>query len=124
MIEIRKLAAVDMAWLGSRVILAEYAVGIALPLVLGFFSLRAGFYGSSPILWEGVLGFWLVSIGINYIPLFIYAVLIARAGTTRVEGGPEIAHARRYGTQQVIILIPFMVVILALLQESHRSKKS
>jgi hypothetical protein len=68
------------------------------------------------------LGFWLVSIAANYIPLFIYAVLIAKGGTVKGEGQPELAHAKRYGIQQVIILVPFLVVILALLQESHSAK--
>ena len=37
-IEIRKLAAVDMAWLGRRLILTEYALGVILPLALGALS--------------------------------------------------------------------------------------
>src|ERR1700675_1203627 len=101
MIDIRKLAAVDMAWLGTRLILAEYALGVVLPGVLGFISLRGGMSG-----WGEWLGIWLLGIAANYIPLFIYAVLIARGGTAKAEGEPEIAHARRYGLQQVMILVP------------------
>jgi hypothetical protein len=62
------------------------------------------------------------TIGLNYIPLLIYAILIARAGTAKKEGGPEIARARQYGTQQIIILVPLLVVIVALLQEISRQK--
>ncbi len=123
MINIRKLAAVDMVWLGPRVIIAEYALGVVLPLSLGLFSIRLGFPGYVKSGWETAVGFWLVSIGLNYIPLFIYAVLIARGGTVKEEGQAELAHARRYGTQQVIILIPFFVVILALVQEYHRRQR-
>ena len=72
-INIRKLAAVDMAWLGTRVIVAEYALGVILPLGLGLVSIRSGLLGSAPVGWETVLGFWLISIAANYIPLFIYA---------------------------------------------------
>jgi hypothetical protein len=100
MINIRKLAAVDMVWLGTRIILAEYALGLVLPLILGLLSIRSGLSG-----WKAVLGIWLIAIAANYISLFIYAVLTARAGTVREEA------------QQVIILVPFLVVILALLQE-------
>jgi hypothetical protein len=120
MISIRKLAAVDMAWNGTRFILIEFALGIVLPLFLGLLSLRAGLFAPVRTPWEWVLGLWLVTIGANYVPLFIYAVLIARGGTVKEEGLPEVAHARRYGVQQVMILVPFMVVIVAILQEMRR----
>jgi len=112
-----------MAWLGTRVIVAEYALGVILPLILGLLSIRSGVFGSALIAWGTVLGVWLVSIAVNYIPLFIYAVLIAKAGTEKEEGLPEYAHAKRYGVQQVIILVPFLVVILAFLQEGRRRQK-
>lgn len=120
MITIRKLAAVDMAWLGTRVILAEYALGILLALILGLISVRSGLFGLDRSDWEVALGFWLVGIAANYIPLFVYAVLIARGGTVKQEGQPEFAYAKRYGVQQVIILIPFLVVVLTLVQEGRR----
>lgn len=109
-----------MAWLGARVILTEYALGIILPFILGLVSIRSGFFGLSRNVWEAVLGSWLITIGVNCIPLFIHAFLIARAGTIKQEGEPELARARRYGVQQVVILIPFLVVILALAQEGRR----
>jgi hypothetical protein len=121
MINIRKLAAVDMAWLGTRVIVAEYAIGVALPLVLGVLSIRSGLLGPARSGWEAALGFWLIGIAANYVPLLIYSLLIARAGSAKQEGQPELAHARRYGLQQVILLVPFFVVVLALVQEmKHR----
>jgi hypothetical protein len=122
MIEIRKLAAVDMAWLGTRVILAEYALGVLLPAILGVISIRGGMSDTGQIGFGTTLGFWLIGIAANYVPLFIYAVLIARAGTAKAEGEPEIAHARRYGLQQVIILVPLLVVIVALVQERRRAR--
>jgi hypothetical protein len=123
MINIRKLAAVDMAWLGTKIIVTEYALGIALPLALGLLSIRAGLIRQVVVGWEAALGVWLVFIGLNYIPLFIYAVLIAKARSAREEGQTEFVHAKRYGIQQVIILVPLLVVILALLQESRRHPK-
>jgi hypothetical protein len=120
MIIIRKLVAVDMVWLGSRVIVAEYALGILLPIALGVLSIRAGYFSPVRTPWQIGLGIWLVCIGINYIPLFIYAVLIALGGTVKEEGQPENANARKYGIQQAVILIPLLVVILALVQEGRR----
>lgn len=120
MIDIRKLAAVDMLWLGARLIVTEYALGILLPLVLGWLSIRSTLSAAQPIGWEEILGIWLISIAANYVPLFIYAVKISRAKTVKEEGQSELAHARRYGIQQVIILVPFLVVVLALVQEARR----
>ena len=113
-----------MAWLGARVILAEYALGIVLPLILGLISIRSGLLRPLEIGWEAVLGAWLVTIAMNYLPLFIYALRIARAGTAKEEGQPEIVHAKRYGVQQVIILVPFLVVALALMQEGRYRQKA
>jgi hypothetical protein len=117
MISIRKLAAVDMAWLGGPVILAEYGLGIFLPLLLGVLSIRAGLRDPAGSAWETILAIWLFSIAANYVPLFIYAVLIAKAETIEEEGQPEIAHAKKYGLQQIVILVPLLVVLLALIQE-------
>ncbi len=120
LIEIRKLAAVDLAWLGARIIVGEYALGIVLPLALGCLSLRAGF--ALPDVWnrQTVFGVWLVAIAANYVPLFLYALSIARTGSVQAEGLPEIKNARRYGVQQVMILVPLAVVILAVWQERRR----
>ena len=108
MIKIRKLVAVDMAWLGARLILAEYALGIVLPLALGILSVRAGWFSAVRWGWGTILGLWLIGIAANYIPLFVYAVLIARAGTVKAEGQPE--------------LVPVLVVILAIAQESRSGR--
>lgn len=120
MINIRKLVAVDMVLHDTRFILGEFAIGIVLPLTLGFISLRTGLFGPVPVGREIVLGLWMVSIAVNYIPLFIYAVLIARSGTVKEEGQPELAHVKCYSIQQAIIFIPFVVALLAIIQESRR----
>ena len=109
-----------MAWFGARVVVTEYALGVMLPLVLGILSLRAGIAQQDWANWQTILGMWLVTISANYVPLFIYAVAIARAGTAQEEGLPEFAHAGRYGIQQAIILVPFFVDLLALIQERKR----
>ena len=122
MIEVRKLAAVDMAWLGTRVIVTEYALGVMLPLGLGILSLCAGLARQDLANWQTILGAWLLTISANYVPLFLYAVAIARGGTVREEGLPEFAQAGRYGIQQAIILVPLFVVFLAFAQERQRRK--
>jgi len=121
MINIRKLAAVDMAFHGTRFIVAEFALGVVLPFILGLLSLRSGLHIA--FTWQVVIGIWLMTIAANYIPLFIYSVLIAKAGSVKEEGQPEIANAKRYGIQQMIILVPFMVVVVAIVQELRQRKR-
>jgi hypothetical protein len=117
LIEIRKLAAVDMAWLGTRLIVAEYAFGVVLPLTLGVLTLRRTLLAAQPSPFQLVLGIWLLGIAANNVPLFLYAVSLARSGTAKAEGTPELPRARRYGLQQVMILVPLFVVALAIIQE-------
>ena len=42
MINVRKLAAVDLYFLGPKIILAEFGLGVPLMLALGILSLRSG----------------------------------------------------------------------------------
>jgi hypothetical protein len=117
MINLRKLVAVDLLIHGKRFILVEFALGIVLPLLLGIFSIRSGLSNQHLSNWQTILGISLLGIGTNYIALFLNAILISRKDTVREEGQSELAHVRRYGAQQVVILIPMLVVIVALLQE-------
>ena len=123
MINLRKLVALDMLLHGKRFIFGELAIGVLLPLILGLSFLRGGLFGQVQPVWETILGFWLVGIAVNYIPLFVYAVLIARSGTIEEEGQPEMARVKIYSIQQVVIFVPFLVAILALLQEGRRVEK-
>ena len=123
MINIRKLAAMDMALHGVRLIASEYAFGIVFALVLGLLSMRSILVSPGRIGWQTLSVVWLVGVAANYVPLFIYAVIIARAGTAKEEGQPEFARARRYNIQQLLILVPFLVAVIALLQERLRRHK-
>jgi hypothetical protein len=121
-IQVRKLAAVEMAVLGTQVTVFAYALGMILPLLFGLFALVLNSMAPQPADWQVALGTWLVAIAVNYVPLFAYALSIARAGTVAREGEPELAHARRYSIQQIIVLIPFLVPVLTLAQERGRRR--
>lgn len=120
-INIRKLAALDMAFHGSRLIVTEFALGVVGPLALGVLSL-ARERGR----WQGVLGMYLIFLGIDYIPLLIYSVAILRKRSTREEVADELEHrdkiASRYFPQTLLLLIPLVVPFLALSQEQRRRK--
>jgi hypothetical protein len=124
MVNFRKLVAVDMVVNGTRFILAEVALGVVIPLILGVLSLLSDLLGGNQPGRDTVLGIWLVGIAVNYVPLLIYAVLIARGGTVKEEGGPEVVRAKRYTIQQVIILVPFVVAVLAVIQEISQRQQA
>lgn len=114
-LNVRKLVALDMTFLGTRVIVAEYAVGVVLPAVIGLLSLRRGAL---------LLGIPLLWIALNYVPLFLHSVDLARRGTARQEVAAELAdrrQARSYSWRQLWILVPLAVVGFALAQRAKRS---
>ena len=121
MINPRKLAAIDIVFLGSKLIIAEFAGGVLLCVALGTFVL---FRGHS--FWQFALGLYFVSLGINYVPLLVYAVAITRGQSARVEMGDELIDERRamakYRRQSILLLVPLPVPILALARERRRAQ--
>ena len=114
-IEIRRLAAVDIAFLGSRFILAEFSIGVFGSLGLGFLTLlRTHSLGGT------VFGAYLVSIGVNYVPLLVHAIDIVRHGTAHQEIADELPEKhrvfRKYRRQSLLLLVPLVVPILAIVQ--------
>lgn len=116
LIRVRRLAELDLALHGKRFTLSEFSAGVTLPAALGTYTL---FIGHSPF--ETLLGIYLVLLGLNYLPLLIYASAISRRSNERVEyseASPSLKHEiKKYGVQQAIILIPFAVILVAFIQE-------
>ena len=72
-IEIRRLAAVDIAFLGSQFILAEFSIGVFGSLGVGVLTLvRTHSLGGT------VFGAYLLCIGVNYVPLLVHAIDLVR----------------------------------------------
>jgi hypothetical protein len=117
----RKLAAIDIVFLGSKLIIAEFAGGVLLCVALGTFVL---FRGHS--FWQIALGLYFVSLGINYVPLLVYAVAITRGQSARVEMGDELIDERRamakYRRQSILLLVPLLAPILGLARERRRAQ--
>ena len=115
----RKLAAIDILFLGSKFVIAEFAAGVFLCAALGTFVL---FRRTSVA--QLALGLYLISLGVNYVPMLIYAIGIASGQTARAELGGELEDTRRamakYRRQSVLLLVPFLVPIIALGQSRRR----
>lgn len=113
----RKLAAIDIYFLGSKLIVFEYALGVVGLTFFGAWSiLYAIAHGRSP--WMLAFGAYLIAIGLNYVPLFVFAVGIAREHNACDILGTELAdrsHAmRKYRRQSLLLLVPFAVLIASL----------
>jgi len=71
--------------------------------------------------WQHILGLYLISLGINYVPMLVYAVAIKRGKSARAEISDELKDERRtmakYRRQSILLLVPLLVPILALAQE-------
>jgi len=124
-IDIHTLAALDIALHGAKFIIAEFAVGVLLCGVIGVRSLWAGLltHPGQPTPFLTLMGVEMLGAALNYVPLLLYAVALARQGGAGSAAGMVSAargHARRYGIQSLLILVPLAVAIMAVVQERRR----
>ena len=119
-LNVDRLVELDLAFLGPRAIVAEFAAGVAGCLLLGVFSLAFAARAHAPLVsWPVLIGLELSAVGLNYIPL-LGAVLRKRQDTsaiaatkTAIRDSPD--EARSYGLRQAWILIPGAVLLFALI---------
>ena len=113
MINPRKLAAIDIIFLGPTFIIFEFAGGVLLCAALGIFILFRS-HSSAQL----ALGLYLISLGINYVPMLIYAVAVIRGDSAWIEMGNELDDKSRamakYRRQSMLLLVPLLVPIIAL----------
>jgi hypothetical protein len=118
-INIRKLAALDLAFLGTKFIIAEFALGVLGPATLGLFTLLRSHSAGGTL-----FGLYLVSLGVNYVPLLLHAISIVRDGTAQAEIADDIDDRKqlfaKYRRGSLLLLLPLAVPIVAFAQW-HRS---
>ena len=111
MTNLRKLAAIDIFFLGSKFIIAEFAVGVFLSAALGLFVLIRGH-----AFWQLALGIYLLCLGINYVPMLAYAISIGNKEHAQAELAGELADKRsamaKYRRQSLLLLVPLAAPIL------------
>ena len=119
MIQVRKLAALDLYILGPKIILAEFGLGVPVMLVMGLLSLRVGLYRTHAM-WQVALGIYFLLLAVNYIPMLWCTIDIARHGTARAELGDELhdkaAAMRKYRGQSLWLLVPLAVPLAWVVQ--------
>ncbi|HEY0779823.1 MAG TPA: hypothetical protein VGD56_17790 [Gemmatirosa sp.] len=120
MLDVRKLAAIDIALLGPRLILAEFGTGVVGALALGSFAAVRS--QSTP---GRLLAAYLVTLGVNYVPLLVYALALRAPGRAHAVIGAELAAdrrgaMRRYRRGSLLLLMPLVVPLLAVVQDRRR----
>ena len=122
MIDIRKLAALDLAFLGPVFIISEFTVGVVGPLALGaFIAVRARSVG------QYVMALYFITLGVNYVPLLVYVLLLRQRSTARAEIASELGVNQRrtlgrYRRGSLLLLIPLVVPVLALVQARRNAR--
>ena len=123
MINVRKLSAIDLHFIGPKIILAEFGLGVPIMLALGILSLRVGLIRTHAA-WQIMLGVYLLLLVINYIPMLWCAIDIARHGTAAAELGDELsdkgAAMRKYRRQSLWLLVPLAVPVVWIVQRKDK----
>jgi Ca2+/Na+ antiporter len=122
-INLRKLAALDILFLGPRLIVAEFAFGVLFSVALGLFILVRGH-----AFWQLLLGTYFLCLGINYVPMLVYAIAVSNKVNARKEMAAELDDSRKtmskYRSQSLVLLVPLAVPILVLTQEWRKSQNA
>jgi hypothetical protein len=114
-VNLRRLAAVDLVFLGPTIILAEFGLGVVGPLALGMLTLLRSHSATGT--WFGA---YLLSLSLNYVPMLAYAMDMTRHGTAHTEIAGELGDRkqlfRKYRRQSLLLLVPFAAPIIAAAQ--------
>ena len=121
MIDLRKLAAIDTVFLGSKFVIAEFACGVILSLALGVFVLlRSHSY------WQVMLGIYFLCLGINYVPMLSWSIAIAKKQNARAELGDELTDKRgamaKYRRESLVLLVPLLPLVLIGADKRRKSR--
>jgi len=114
---VRKLAALDIAFHGARLIFVEFGACVLLLPLFGVFVISRSL----------LLGVYMMFLGLNYLPLLTYAVIINQKKSARKEVALELSdpeqYRRKYGVQQLLLLVPLALPILSVAQELETYRK-
>lgn len=125
-ISVRKLVALDIVFHGSRFIVAEFALGVALAAALGLWIISSAFpLSRAGAPFKLLVGAYFVCMAINYVPMLCYAIAISRRQSARHEVAAELGEKgrfpHRYGIQQLLLVVPLVIPTIAILQERKKS---
>jgi len=113
-INIRKLAALDISLHGWWLITIEFFFGVFGIAAIGLLTLSVNL----------ILGVYVMLLSLNYVPLLIYAALIGNQEKAKREARVELSNLRLYGPkysfQQLLLFVPFAIIALSILQKFQK----
>ena len=117
MINVRKLAALDIVFHGPKFILIEFALAVFICGSIGLLILHGA--NHSPLMI--ILGSFFLGVSLNYIPLLLYSINIVKHKSAQQEVAYELEHkdsyAGKYTLQSIILLLmPLAMLLLAVYQ--------
>jgi hypothetical protein len=117
MINVRKLAALDIVFHGPKFILIEFALAVFICGSIGLLILHDA--NHSPLMI--ILGSFFLGVSLNYIPLLLYSINIVKHKSAQQEVAYELEHkdsyAGKYTLQSIILLVtPLAMLLLAVYQ--------
>lgn len=116
-IVVKKLAALDLVYRGERRTILEFGFGV---FFLGVVGLAFLLLARDKTVVTTAIGVYLIFLGLNYVPLLAYSVSMAVKKSARREVESELAdqekYRRKYGTQQLLVLVPLAIDVLAISQ--------
>jgi hypothetical protein len=122
-INVRKLAALDIVFHGPKFILIEFALAVFICAPVGLSILHGA--NHSPLMI--ILGSFFLGVSLNYIPLLLYSINIVKHKSAQQEVAYELEHKDRYAGKYtlqsiVLLLMPLAMLLLAVYQDvSKRS---
>jgi hypothetical protein len=126
-VNVRKLAAIDLFFLGPRLILAEFGIGVFGSLALGVMSAWQGTHRFHSV-WMVLFGVYLIFVGMNYVPLLLHAIDISRKASAQQEIADELGSKqktfRKYRRQSLWLFVPLAIPVAAILERSQPSPPS
>ncbi len=126
-INVRKLAALDIAFHGPSLVLAEFAGAVILGAGLGVLMLTTSLHDPTHLVSPGFIGLMPLWIALNYVPLLLYAIDITRRKSARQEVAFELEHkdlyTRKYMLQSFWLLLPLVVPVLSIVQEIQKHSR-
>jgi hypothetical protein len=119
-INVRKLAALDIVFHGTKFILVEFALAVFL---CGALSLLI-FHGANHSPFMVIVGSFLLWVSLNYIPL-LDAINIVKHKSAQREVAYELEHKDRYAGKYtlqsiILLLMPLAMLLLAAYQELQK----
>ena len=120
-INVRKLAALDIVFHGTTFILVEFALAVFICAAVGLLI----FHSANHAPFNVILGSFFLGVSLNYIPLLLYSINIVKHKSAQQEVAYELENQDRYAGKYtlqsiLLLLMPLAMLLLAVYQDVYK----